>query len=419
MRHTRSTANKENEWSPPPTPTPLYHAPLTTLTGTPLPSSSQVPTVDTDLHPNTLRASKDMKLKLSVERQRHETLEKEARNTRRRERRLRASIEELEDQLHVSKARAEATVAALSAAKVQLEWFQAENASLRGSLMATHHTASFAAWAAQDALARARADVVAACDDAAEAQAEVKTAHEATAAAQAECTRAVPELETCTAEVDRLRAYILVVEAQGASALQAEQERSEQALADANTDYERRMNTLERQYRAALCEADTYLDQTRQLMASHSNSEATRVQFEAAMEESEARLLARAKTLERRNEALRKKVERFPSRRAHLDVNDTTSAPVLRLKEKGAVPDHIRTLVRGLVAQGLKITQVKGVLEAVAGAVGVSVEGSISDRTIRRIVQEGWVLSVMQIVQEIKSAEGNRGKAPSDERHMN
>lgn len=91
----------------------------------------------------------------------------------------------------------------------------------------------------------------------------------------------------------------------------------------------------------------------------------------------------------------------------NLDVSTSTPKFSLKLKEKAIVPDNIGAMVCDLVAQGLKVAQVRNTIFTVAQAMGMTVEGNISERTIRRIIQEGWVAAVMQIVEEINSAEGN------------
>lgn len=411
-------------------------------------------------------------MKLAAERQKRETREKEVRNGRRREKRLQASLEELEDQLRDSKACEAAAATELSEARTHLDGFRTENTLLQSALATSQLAASAAGWArhqaevtAQDVLSKARAelhavqhavaravadaetarqeaaraiaDAAGARHDTAAARAEAVRAQEATAAAHVQGAFVQSQLDSCaialqksmhdqavqvqtlSAEVTYLKTRIAEVQAQGMQALEEERARHESALADVNTWAERALadakaraektiSDIEQRYRGALCDADTYLDQIRTLVASHSSSEEARLQLQAVLEASEARLFVRAKALERKNDALRKRLERLPGRhaRSHTD-GEVTSDLVLQLKDKGVVPDHIRMLVRGLVAQGLKFTQVKGALFTVAQAIGVPVEGDISNRTIRRIVGEGWVLAVMQLVQEIKDAEGD------------
>ncbi|KAI0819624.1 hypothetical protein BC628DRAFT_1332523 [Trametes gibbosa] len=80
--------------------------------------------------------------------------------------------------------------------------------------------------------------------------------------------------------------------------------------------------------------------------------------------------------------------------------------PALVLKEKGVVPDSTRALIRDMIALGLKVDQVKGAIDAVAQAVGATVEGDVSNCSVRRITLEGLVASHMQIVRESQDAEG-------------
>ncbi|PCH35890.1 hypothetical protein WOLCODRAFT_38477, partial [Wolfiporia cocos MD-104 SS10] len=76
------------------------------------------------------------------------------------------------------------------------------------------------------------------------------------------------------------------------------------------------------------------------------------------------------------------------------------------LKTKGVIPNKTRALVRTLVGKGVPVSQVSTTINAVAVASGVTVEGSLSKRSVGRIMVEGYVASKIQLVDDITQAEG-------------
>lgn len=183
--------------------------------------------------------------------------------------------------------------------------------------------------------------------------------------------------------------------------------------AEAHTDVA--VAEVENRLLEAVSEADEYLSFARHTLDSHSIAAeeltALRGQLEDSLEAS-AILRDRIVALSKQNKALKNQV-----RRAHQRVSESadrtsttaptdSSSPTMVLKHKGVIPDTTRNLIRDLVSLGLKVHQVRAVIEAVAGSAGVSVEGSISDRSVERIVLEGLVASELQVAVEGRDAEG-------------
>ncbi|KAI0323924.1 hypothetical protein GY45DRAFT_1213602, partial [Cubamyces sp. BRFM 1775] len=81
-------------------------------------------------------------------------------------------------------------------------------------------------------------------------------------------------------------------------------------------------------------------------------------------------------------------------------------SPTMVLKHKGVIPDSTRDLIRDLIALGLKVHQVRVVIEVVADSAGAAVKGNISDRSVGRIALEGLVASELQIAVEGKATDG-------------
>ncbi|KAI0820674.1 hypothetical protein BC628DRAFT_1497708 [Trametes gibbosa] len=121
--------------------------------------------------------------------------------------------------------------------------------------------------------------------------------------------------------------------------------------------------------------------------------------------------------LRKRNKILYMQAQCAPAQKACAVENalsagaSTTSqaSPSLVLKEKGVIPDSTRALVQDMISLGLKIDQVKSTIETVARAVGTSVEGSLSNRSIRCINVEGLVALHVQIARKAHDADDELG----------
>jgi len=86
---------------------------------------------------------------------------------------------------------------------------------------------------------------------------------------------------------------------------------------------------------------------------------------------------------------------------------ETTMQPVLMLKNKGAISDEARDMVRGLVAgNNVPVSQVSGVIKTVTAALGAEVKGEISTRSVARIMLEGDLAANIQLVDEAQQVHG-------------
>lgn len=105
-----------------------------------------------------------------------------------------------------------------------------------------------------------------------------------------------------------------------------------------------------------------------------------------------------------RRDAMRKKIERFPARLAKARSNiaiGTEIAPFSLKDHTGAVLPQIRTVVRQLACQGVASERMLSVIFAVAQGLGVNIVGSISARTVSRVIGEGLVQARMQLGAEL------------------
>ncbi|KAJ7940024.1 hypothetical protein B0H13DRAFT_1850227 [Mycena leptocephala] len=83
------------------------------------------------------------------------------------------------------------------------------------------------------------------------------------------------------------------------------------------------------------------------------------------------------------------------------------NAPYLNLKEKGFIPDETREIINDLVANdGVRPHRAVGVLKRLAGAPGISVQGYISDCSVRRVVVEGGVASQLEFMEAVATSKG-------------
>ncbi len=112
---------------------------------------------------------------------------------------------------------------------------------------------------------------------------------------------------------------------------------------------------------------------------------------------------------------LKAKIKQVPNRIANaittttsnILAESTTDGPSLQLKNKSVIPDDTCELINDLIAEdGVNPERVLSVLNRMANHLGVPIEGSVSDRSTRRIVQEGGAAAKMQVVQCMKNAKG-------------
>jgi len=86
--------------------------------------------------------------------------------------------------------------------------------------------------------------------------------------------------------------------------------------------------------------------------------------------------------------------------------DEEESAGTFQVKgEQGIVTNDARALARDLVRLGVPASNVNTVIRTVAQPMGITVEGNISDRTVRRVVLEGGIAAQVQVVDEVHRAE--------------
>ncbi|KIK35064.1 hypothetical protein CY34DRAFT_26709 [Suillus luteus UH-Slu-Lm8-n1] len=89
------------------------------------------------------------------------------------------------------------------------------------------------------------------------------------------------------------------------------------------------------------------------------------------------------------------------------DILATEAASTFSLKEKGVFTNVSRAMVRDLVANlDIPLRSINATINVVAEALGVEVEGDVSQRSIRRMVIEGGIAAETQLVDEITCARG-------------
>ncbi|KAJ7093409.1 hypothetical protein B0H15DRAFT_905275 [Mycena belliarum] len=103
----------------------------------------------------------------------------------------------------------------------------------------------------------------------------------------------------------------------------------------------------------------------------------------------------------RKKNALSRRVSRLPER-----IN--TAATKLNkqdVKQRGVISQAIRVCVQDLVAANVPVDNVSAIISAVAEALNVDLAGSLSARSVARIVKEGGVASQLQLASEIKGTQ--------------
>jgi hypothetical protein len=77
------------------------------------------------------------------------------------------------------------------------------------------------------------------------------------------------------------------------------------------------------------------------------------------------------------------------------------------LKEKNVITDEVRDMICELVAKhDVPVSSVQDIICTVASCLRKTVDGSISTRSIRRVVQEAEVAAEVQMVDEIMQVDG-------------
>lgn len=77
---------------------------------------------------------------------------------------------------------------------------------------------------------------------------------------------------------------------------------------------------------------------------------------------------------------------------------------IFPFKSKGGV--LTRTVIRELVALGIPHAKVKDATKVVLAAAGWATSGNFDRHTVARVVREGYVAAAMQVMFEVKEADG-------------
>ncbi|KAJ6608055.1 hypothetical protein B0H10DRAFT_2227177 [Mycena sp. CBHHK59/15] len=117
-------------------------------------------------------------------------------------------------------------------------------------------------------------------------------------------------------------------------------------------------------------------------------------------------LKARIQELTKKNKALGMRVRRAPEQQEKAIKKAQGASSTFRLKEKGVVTEPTRELVMDLVSSyNVPVAHIDKLIKSVAETVGVTVEGSISERAVRRVALEGGVIAQIQIIDELQHSE--------------
>ncbi|KDQ50350.1 hypothetical protein JAAARDRAFT_200032 [Jaapia argillacea MUCL 33604] len=81
------------------------------------------------------------------------------------------------------------------------------------------------------------------------------------------------------------------------------------------------------------------------------------------------------------------------------------NSKTLKLKEKGVFTESARALIRDLAKHGVPSSRIDSTIHVFAAAMGVAVEGHVSERTVNQVILEGGVASMIQVVEEVHVAE--------------
>ncbi|EUC58491.1 hypothetical protein RSOL_260260 [Rhizoctonia solani AG-3 Rhs1AP] len=109
----------------------------------------------------------------------------------------------------------------------------------------------------------------------------------------------------------------------------------------------------------------------------------------------------------RDRDSMRKKIQRMKTRNSQqppnlLAAKDET--PQFYLKHKGIIRPEVRDMIRKLACQGVSTHHVTNVIDIVAEGLGVVVVGSISARSVARIMLEGLIQARIQLAYELSQA---------------
>ncbi|KDN38969.1 hypothetical protein RSAG8_09126, partial [Rhizoctonia solani AG-8 WAC10335] len=109
----------------------------------------------------------------------------------------------------------------------------------------------------------------------------------------------------------------------------------------------------------------------------------------------------------RDRDSMRKKIQRMNTRNSQQQLNllaAKNEVPQFYLKHKGIIRPEVRDMIRKLACQGVSTHHVAEVIDIVAEGLGVVVVGSISARSVARIMLEGLIQARIQLAYELSQA---------------
>ena len=108
----------------------------------------------------------------------------------------------------------------------------------------------------------------------------------------------------------------------------------------------------------------------------------------------------------RRTQACRRKAKnRIPEVKSRVAAKVADTATIWNIKEKGVITESTREMARNLVSLGVPQIRVSDVVKCVFESAGFTVTGSLTPRSVRRLMEEAYVASLLQVATEIHTAE--------------
>lgn len=172
---------------------------------------------------------------------------------------------------------------------------------------------------------------------------------------------------------------------------------------------QRTEKTLQAQIAAQACTIQQLLTKLKQVQQNEAQAlqslAETKVQL-YTLQKRLQRLKLRNSVLSRSHDALRKRRTREPTPHKLPGAPTSNLVQHLNLKDSaGVILPEVRDLVRELTVDGVSTKHVSAVISHVLGTFGISLDDSISARSVSRIVLEGLLQSEIQIAHEINEVE--------------
>lgn len=121
-----------------------------------------------------------------------------------------------------------------------------------------------------------------------------------------------------------------------------------------------------------------------------------------------AELKASQQTVYRARDAWRKRIARMNKNKPQTPeclVSSNQQSQRFHLKDQaGVIRPEVRDMLRNLACEGVSIKRASNIINIIANGLGVDISGSISARTVSRVMLEGLVQAQMQVAHELDSA---------------